>query len=149
MICGSVHFLCDSWAYCNKQPCAHGLPSWGWDRDWGADPWDRGETHVWDKAESDVSKAQHETTVRYQDQGHILLGIYGYPCLLRDVFSDVTVTLCVSLGGKIHTHPQLFYGSGFCLGQPRWAGTRRNIHPLKPSMVINHPLSASSIYYDP
>ena len=25
---------------------------------------------------------------------------------------------------------------------------RRNIHPLTPIMVINHPLSASSIYYD-
>ena len=28
-------------------------------------------------------------------------------------------------------------------------GTRRNIHPLTAIMVINHPLSASSIYYDP
>jgi len=39
--------------------------------------------------------------------------------------------------------------SGFCLGQPGWAGARRNICPLTPVMVINHPLSASSIYYDP
>ena len=39
--------------------------------------------------------------------------------------------------------------SGFCSGQPRWASTRRNIHPLTPIVVINHPLSASSIYYDP
>ena len=30
-----------------------------------------------------------------------------------------------------------------------WAGTRRNIHPLTPIVVINHPSSASSIYYDP
>jgi len=30
------------------------------------------------------------------------------------------------------------------LGQPR-----RDIHPLTPIMVINHPLFASSIYYDP
>jgi len=28
-------------------------------------------------------------------------------------------------------------------------GTRRNIHPLTPIMVINHSLSAFSIYYDP
>jgi len=35
------------------------------------------------------------------------------------------------------------------LGQRGWAGTRRNIHPLIPIVVINHPLSASSIYYDP
>ena len=38
-----------------------------------------------------------------------------------------------------HTHTQLFYGSGFCPGQPGWAGTRRNIHPLTLIMVINHP----------
>ena len=34
--------------------------------------------------------------------------------------------------------------SGFCLGQLGWAGTRINIHPLTPIMVINLPLSASS-----
>jgi len=38
----------------------------------------------------------------------------------------------------------LFYGC-FLYGLPRWA--RRNIHPLPPNMIINHPLSASSIYY--
>ena len=37
---------------------------------------------------------------------------------------------------------------GFCPGQPGSAGTRRNIHPLTPIVVINHPLSASSIYHD-
>ena len=31
-------------------------------------------------------------------------------------------------------------------GTTRWAGTRRNIHSLTPIMVINHPLSASSIH---
>jgi len=39
--------------------------------------------------------------------------------------------------------------SGLCMGQPWWAGTGRNIHPLTPIMVSNHPLSASSIFYDP
>jgi len=39
--------------------------------------------------------------------------------------------------------------SGFSPGQPGWVSTRRNIHPLTPIMVINHHLSASSIYYDP
>jgi len=29
------------------------------------------------------------------------------------------------------------------------AGTRRNSDPLTPIVVINHPLSASSIYYNP
>jgi len=40
---------------------------------------------------------------------------------------------------------QPFYGP--CLGLPRWATTRRNIHSLTPNL-INHPLSASFIYYD-
>jgi len=48
-----------------------------------------------------------------------------------------------------HTQPSYQMASGFCLGQPGWAGTRRNIHPLLPIMVISHLLSASSIYYDP
>ena len=30
-----------------------------------------------------------------------------------------------------------------------WAGTKRNIHPLAPTVVIDHPSSASSIYYNP
>ena len=47
------------------------------------------------------------------------------------------------------THTAILWFSGFCPGQPRWAGTRRNIYPLTPIMVINHPLSASSIYHDP
>jgi len=31
----------------------------------------------------------------------------------------------------------------------RVSSTRRNIHPITSIVVINHPLSASSIYYDP
>ena len=34
----------------------------------------------------------------------------------------------------------------FCPGLPGWASTRRNIHPLTPILIINHPLSTSSIY---
>jgi len=48
---------------------------------------------------------------------------------------------------SIHTQP--FYGSGFCPGLPGWASTRINIHPLTPIVVINHPLSVSSICYYP
>jgi len=33
----------------------------------------------------------------------------------------------------------ILHHSRFCLGQPEWAHTRRNIHPLTPVMVINHP----------
>ena len=35
------------------------------------------------------------------------------------------------------------------LGLPGWVGTRRNIHPLTSILIIRHPLSTSSIYYDP
>jgi len=38
---------------------------------------------------------------------------------------------------------------GLCPRRPGLAGTRRNIHQLTPIVVINHPLSASSIFYDP
>jgi len=49
-----------------------------------------------------------------------------------------------------HTHTQPFlWLYGFGPGQPGWAGTRRNIHPLTPIVVISCTLSASSIYYDP
>jgi len=52
----------------------------------------------------------------------------------------------MSLHNHTHNHLRLY---GFCLGQPRWAGTRRNIHPLTPIVVINCPLSTSSIQHDP
>jgi len=48
-----------------------------------------------------------------------------------------------------HTHSTVLQPSGFFMGQPGWAGTRRNIHPLTPTVVISHPLSASSIYCNP
>ena len=48
-----------------------------------------------------------------------------------------------------HTQSTMLRLSGLCPGQPGWAGTRRNIHPLTPIVVINHPLSASSIYHNP
>jgi len=41
------------------------------------------------------------------------------------------------------------YFTTLCLGPPEWAGTRRNIHPLTPILIINHLLSVSSIYYNP
>jgi len=49
----------------------------------------------------------------------------------------------------MEAHTTVLWLSVFCPGQPGSAGTIRNIHPLTHIMVINHPLSASSIYYDP
>jgi len=46
----------------------------------------------------------------------------------------------------LHTQNRL---TALCPGLPEWAGTRRNIHPLTPFQIIRHPLSASSMYYDP
>jgi len=39
--------------------------------------------------------------------------------------------------------------SGFCPELPGWAGTRINTHQLTPILIINYPLSASSICCDP
>jgi len=43
------------------------------------------------------------------------------------------------------THNRL---TAVCPGLPGWAGTRRNIHPLTPILIIRHPLSTLSSYYD-
>jgi len=43
-------------------------------------------------------------------------------------------------------HAQPFNGP---LSKTTRAGTRRNIHPLTPILIIGHLLSTSSIYYDP
>jgi len=51
---------------------------------------------------------------------------------------------------ETHTHTHnCFTALWICLGQRGWDGTRRNIHPLTPIVIINCPLSVSSIYYDP
>jgi len=36
--------------------------------------------------------------------------------------------------------------SGCCPGQPGWSGTRRNIDPLTPIVVINHPCNQFTQY---
>jgi len=48
-----------------------------------------------------------------------------------------------------HTHTTILQLSGFYLVEPRWAGTRRNIHPLTSVVIVTHALSTSSICYDP
>ena len=55
---------------------------------------------------------------------------------------------CLLLGvvRSSNTHNCL---TALCPGLPRWAGTRRNIHPLTPILIIRHPISTSSIYYNP
>jgi len=49
--------------------------------------------------------------------------------------------------GFVFNHCKCF--TAFCSGLSGWASTGTNIRPSTPIMIINHPLSASSIYYDP
>jgi len=50
----------------------------------------------------------------------------------------------------LHTHTQPFYGSlDFVRDNSSEPVPEKNIHPFTPIMVISHPLSASSIHYDP
>jgi len=62
---------------------------------------------------------------------------------------ETTELFTSSVNSKQLKHTTVLWLSGFCLGQPGWAGTKRNIHPLTPIVVISHPLSASPIYYEP
>ena len=48
-----------------------------------------------------------------------------------------------------HTHTRTHRLTAFGPGLPGWAGTRINIQPLTPILIIGHPLSTCSIYYDP
>jgi len=65
---------------------------------------------------------------------------------------ELTVTSCqMSINNHMHarTHAHTFHGSLDFVRDNPGASTRRNIHPLTPIVVINHPLSASFIYYNP
>jgi len=66
-----------------------------------------------------------------------------YKSIISNLMPFTTITTTTTITSTIL---QL---SGFCPGQPEWDGTRRNIYPFTPIVVINHPLSASSIYYNP
>jgi len=68
---------------------------------------------------------------------HICTSIYYCECYHYAIYTSA------------HTHTTILWLSGFCPGQPGWAGTRRNIHPLRPIVVISCLLSASSIYCNP
>jgi len=73
--------------------------------------------------------------------GHFLVSllplIFFLHLIRKRTFRDDTHTHT-----HTHTHTRL---CGNCPGQPRWAGTRRNIHPLTPIVVINRPLYACMI----
>jgi len=62
---------------------------------------------------------------------------------------NVSSLLCSTLCTSEHINNNNNSFTALCPGLPGWAGTRRNIHPLTPILIINYPLSsASSIYYN-
>jgi len=71
---------------------------------------------------------------------------------LREVnLKQETYDVCfVIYQSYTNTHTTVLQLSGFCPGHRGWAGTRRNIHPLTPIVVINRPLSAhpSTLIHD-
>ena len=85
-----------------------------------------------------------------------LLGNFGrdghrvqkeFESLLKRVgFCRVSATYWIPL--YYYYYYNRFMAVWILTGLPGWAGTRRNIHPLIPIVVIYYPLSASSIYYD-
>ena len=63
---------------------------------------------------------------------------------------QVFVCLCVCMYVCTHTHTHTHnHLMALCPGPPGWASTRRNIHLLTTILINRHPLSTSSIYYDP
>jgi len=71
------------------------------------------------------------------------------------ITSDVTQHVyalwvcCYICQRNTNRHTTILRLSGFCPGLPGRASNRKNIHPLTPILIINEPLSASSIYCDP
>jgi len=62
--------------------------------------------------------------------------------LARDCMSVSSLFLwrqnrCI-INTHTHTHTTVLRRFGFCPGQPRWAGTRRNIHSLTPIVIIKY-----------
>ena len=64
---------------------------------------------------------------------------------INNIEKDTVLTVHSCTVQHTHTHNHL---TAFYPGLPRWAGTRRNIHPLTPILIIGHALWTSSIYYD-
>jgi len=90
----------------------------------------------------------------------LFIWVHWYSCVQwNSVPSSVRATHCNFLAKyqrinfekctHTHSHTTILQLSEFCPGQHGWAGTRRNIHSLTPIVVISHPLSSSSIQYDP
>jgi len=67
----------------------------------------------------------------------------------RDPFNNIKITHAFT-HTHTHTHTNVLRLSGFCPGQPRWAGIRRKtftyLHVLWSS--VSHPICAYSIYYN-
>jgi len=99
------------------------------------------------------SRVSHESLVcqSYSPRGW-QMAIQYFAILAIIILSSVLIQFCVNIV-RIQPVTRYYYYNyhfmAFYLGLPGWAGTRRKIEPLTPILIIIHPLSASSIYYDP
>jgi len=89
-----------------------------------------------------MTKAPALTNIHHTHQKQQLENVLTRGC------TNHLTTFLISIT-HTHTHTTVLWLTGLCLGEPGLAGTRKNIHSLTPIVVISHPLSASSIYYDP
>ena len=73
-------------------------------------------------------------------EGHVIndLGLLIMLLKVSPVYNNTVLPIMDCMAVK-HTHTTVLWLFEFCPGQPRWAGTRRNIHPLTLIVVINHP----------
>ena len=67
------------------------------------------------------------------------MGQYGWPSLATAGLLVFQPTASKHWRHYTHRHTTVLRLFGFCPGQPGWAGSRRNIHPLTLIVVINHP----------
>jgi len=65
-------------------------------------------------------------------------------CGIVSLTSHKQLAFPFSLKYNYSTTTSVLQLSGCCLGLPGCAGTRRDIHPLTPILIINHPLLPSS-----
>ena len=66
--------------------------------------------------------------------------------IMRSMGISLTLLPSTYVTNKYYYYYYYRHFMALCLGLPGWAGTKRNIHPLTSILIINHPLSVSSIY---
>ena len=70
---------------------------------------------------------------------HAFFFMWGKPLGMQTKSLGMKVSIISACPLPATTTTTVLRLSGFCLGQPGWAGTRRNVHPLTPIVVISIP----------